>query len=342
MKPFHERNPRRVGAACLAAVTVAVVGALTFSRLPFFASSVTYHADIADAGSLVMGEQVTLVGTRVGSITGLHLQGDHVRLDFQISPGIHLGDATTLAVKVLSPLGQEYVELDSGGDRTMAAGATIPEDRTTGTQTLQTTLDRTGTTLGAIDQKQLAQALAAASSDLSGTSPAAAAAAITGLGRLSDVIAGRQAELAQLVQAADQVTGTLDANRGQLVDLIGQSRLILSVVEQRQAEIKQTLDATTSLANQIGDIITNKQSDLATMLANLRSASAVLARDSGSLTDALPVLAGLSTYLANATGSGPFFDAVAPTLLINDHLVAQCSKPGTTPPYSQLSQGCQP
>lgn len=339
MKPFHERNPRAVGAVCLGLAVLAVVGALTFSKLPFFDSATPYHADLANAGSLVAGEQVTLAGTRIGTITGLHLAGDHVRLDFQIQPSVHLGRNTSLAVKVLSPLGQEYVELTSHGPGTMSAGSTIPASRTSGTQTILSTLNQTGTTLGAIDEKQLARALATASADLSGTSPAAVAAAVTGLGRLSDIIAQRQVQLRQLVSAADQVTSTLNANRGQLLDLIGQGNLVLQVVEQRRAQIKQTLEAATNLANRITSII-GRQSGVATMLANLRSASAVLAHDSGTLSKALPLLAGLSTYLANATGSGPFFDAIAPTLLIDDHLIAECSPPGVTPPYNFLSQGC--
>jgi phospholipid/cholesterol/gamma-HCH transport system substrate-binding protein len=277
----------------------------------------------------------------MGTVTGLRLDGDHVRMDFEVRPGLHLGSQTSLAVKVLSPLGQEYVQLDSAGPGTMAPGATIPVSRTAGTPTILSTLDQTGSTLGAINDSQVSQSLSVLNQDLAGTTPQATAAVIAGLGRLSDVIVGRQQQLAAVVDEANTVTATLDAHRGQLVDLIGQAGLVLQVVEDRQSEIKQVLQATTTLASEVDQIITSKQANLSTLLTNLQTVSGVLARDSGSLANAIPLLSGLSTYLANATGSGPYFDAIAPTLLLDDHLVAQCSQPGATPFYTMLSQGCQ-
>jgi phospholipid/cholesterol/gamma-HCH transport system substrate-binding protein len=340
MKPFADRNHKTLGAVAMAVILVAVGLAVNSSRLAFFSSSRNYHADLGDAGSLVSGEQITVAGTRVGAITALHLEGDHVRMDFTVRPGVHLGSLTGLAVKVLSPLGQEYVQLTSAGPGQLAPGATIPESRTVGTQTILSTLNRTGQVLGAINDQQVSQSLKVLDQDLSGTSPAATAAVISGLGRLSNVIVGRQSELAALVNEANTVTATLNAHRGQLIDLIGQGNLILQVVQERQADIKQVLDATTALSNEVSGIITNKQADLSALLTNLDTAAGVLAKDSGTLTNALPLLSGLATYLANASGSGPYFDAVSPTLLLDDHLVQQCDQPGAVPAYSVLSHGC--
>lgn len=340
MKPFADRNHKTLGAVALAVILVVVGIAVNFSRLTFFSSNTAYHADIADAGSLVNGEQVTVAGTRVGTITGLHLEGAHVRLDFNVRPSVRLGSLTGLTVKVLSPLGQEYVQLTSAGPGRLAPGATIPEARTSGTATILSTLNQAGQTLGAINEQQVSQSLAVLNQDLSGTTPTATAAVIAGLGRLSDVIIGRQSQLSALVNEANTVTATLNAHRGQLIDLIGQGNLILQVVKERQADIKQILDATTALSNEVSSIITNKQSDLSALLTNLQTAAGVLARDSGTLSNVMPLLSGLSTYLANATGNGPFFDAVAPTLLLDDHLVQQCSPPGATPPFSLTSYGC--
>lgn len=340
MKPFADRNHKTIGAVALAVILVVVGVAVNFSRLTFFTSNTAYHADLADAGSLVNGEQVTVAGTRVGAITGLHLEGAHVRLDFNVQPHVRLGSLTGLTVKVLSPLGQEYVQLTSAGPGQLPAGATIPESRTAGTATILSTLNQTGQTLGAINEQQVSQSLAVLNQDLGGTSPAATAAVISGLGRLSNIIIDRQSELSALVNEANTVTATLNAHRGQLIDLIGQGNLILQVVQERQADIKGVLDAATALSNEVSSIITNKQSDLSALLTNLQTAAGVLARDSGTLANAVPLLSGLATYLANATGNGPFFDAISPTLLLDDHLVQQCAQPGMTPPYSTLSHGC--
>lgn len=344
MKPFRERNLKVVAVISLTVILAVVAGALNFSKLSFLHPVHHFHAELVDAGSLVVGEQVTVAGAQVGTITGLHLAGNHVRLDFTTRPSLRLGSLTTLTVKILSPLGQEYVQLGPQGPGRLDPGATIPQSRTSGTTTILATLNQTGTTLGAIDQAQLARSLEVVTQDLAGTAPAATAAVIGGLGRLSNVIADRQDQLSQLVAAANQVTATLSAHRGQLVDLIGQANLILQVVQQRRSDIKAVLDGTTALAQRVSEIITDKRANLSTLLGNLQTVSSVLARDSGSLTAAIPLLSGLTTYLANATGTGEFFDAIAPTLLINDHLLVQCSKPGVihTSGGPLFAGGCKP
>ena len=51
----------------------------------------------------------------------------------------------------------------------------------------------------------------------------------------------------------------------------------------------------------------------------------------------IPGLAAFTRYSANVTGSGPFADFVAPTLVVPDNLIAQCSKLGALDPQ----RGCR-
>jgi hypothetical protein len=67
----------------------------------------------------------------------------------------------------------------------------------------------------------------------------------------------------------------------------------------------------------------------------------VLAADSASIGQALPVLAALSRYTANSTGSGPFVDAVVPTLLIPDTLIDACGVSSAFP-STNPEVGCRP
>ena len=67
----------------------------------------------------------------------------------------------------------------------------------------------------------------------------------------------------------------------------------------------------------------------------------MLAKDSGDLSQAMPILAAFSRNAANSTGSGPFVDVAVPTLLIPDNLAAQCSAPGAFP-SSNPQVGCRP
>lgn len=329
MKRFSERSPRRV--ALCAAAALLVVAAITFSanRLPVLSSpSDTYHAQLANADQLASGDMVTVAGVKVGAVTGLHLDGSSVRLDFEVGPAVHLGRSTTLAVDTLSLLGQEYVQLAPQGPGRMAPGSTIPLARTTVTRTLLNTVTQLGSETGHIDEGQLNQALAVADQAASSVNPSSLAAVVAGVGQLSTIVNDNQDQLATLVSAADQVAGTLSGNDTQLVQLVNQSGTVLGVVRQRQAAIDQLLAATQSLSGELSTIVTSKSANLTALLANLRAVSANLAQESSTLASTLPLLSAFSTFTANAAGNGPFVDVVAPTILLSDGVTAACGSAG--------------
>ena len=147
--------------------------------------------------------------------------------------------------------------------------------------------------------------------------------------------------LATIVSQGAQLSAVLSQRSHQLFDLFGQSDLVLSVFEQRRAAIRQLLTATSSLSQQITSILSVNRPQLTTLLQDLQSVSAVLAKDSNDFGAAIPVLAAFSRYAANATGSGAFVDAAVPTLLVPDNLATQCSAPGAYP-SAEPQVGCRP
>lgn len=330
-KSFRDRNPVTLGLAGAVVVALLLVGSLELAKLST-AGEAEYHARLSRAGALTPGEDVDVAGVKVGTVKGLTLvpsrSGTYVRLDFFLDHHVPMGSRTSLQVKVLSPLGQEYVQLVPAGSGQLAPGATIPLSRTAVTPTLVDTLGRLGSTVGAIDTAQMSKALQVINSDLGGIAPGATKAVLSGLGRLSTVIDERQQELGQLVSAASQVMATVDAHKTQVLALVGQSNLILQVVEQRQTELAALLDSTTSLASHLSSIMTSKSADLATLLRELNTVSGVLAANSKNLDQIVPLAAGLAKYGANASGSGRYFDAEVPLAMLDDSDIQACSLPG--------------
>jgi phospholipid/cholesterol/gamma-HCH transport system substrate-binding protein len=133
------------------------------------------------------------------------------------------------------------------------------------------------------------------------------------------------------------LTSLLNQHSVQLVDLLGQANLVLQVLDERQAAIKSLLATTGQLTSQLDHILVGDQATLDPMINNLKAVSAFLAKDDNSLSAAIPLLAAFDRYTANATGSGPFADVVAPTLVLPDNLIAQCARVN----LSQLL-GCRP
>ncbi len=338
MKRFSERNHVVLAAVGSALLVVVALGAINFSKLPLINDHTSYGAAFVDSAGLVGGDPVSVAGVDVGTVSGLSLSGSHVLVQFTVRNGVHLGERTTAAAKVLTPLGQEYLDLEPAGPGQMAAGAVIPETRTQETQTIVSTIRSGANTVQGINLQQLEQALAVTNQDLEAVPPGATADLLKGLSQLSNVIGSRSGELAQLVQNVSQLTATLQQHGSQLFSLIGQSDLVLQVLNQRHAAIDQLLKSTASLTQQLQALLAAHQAQVGPLLSDLQTVSGVLAKDGTDIAAAIPLLTAANKYLANVTGSGAFGDFVMPAGLIPDNIIAQCTKPGATKPLT----GCNP
>lgn len=338
MKRFREHDRALTGLVGVVVVTVLVVGALNFPSLPLIHDNATYQADFANAGGLQTGDVVTIDGVKVGSITAMALEGDQVRVTFTAS-GTTLGSGSSAAAEVLSPVGTEYLQVSPSGSGSLQGP--IPLSRTSVPYNLVTALSGLGSEIRQYNIPQLEKALGVGSADFNGTNLKATTSAFQGLADISRVIGNEGPALATIVSQGAKLSGVLSQRSQQLFNLFGQSDLVLSVLQQRRAAINQLLTATGALSAQITSLLSVNRPALTTLLQNLQSVSAVLAKDSNDFGQALPVLAAFSRYSANASGSGAFVDVSVPTMLIPDNLSVQCSAPGAEPSRNP-QVGCRP
>ena len=336
MKKFKERNLKVIALVSAAVLVVAVTVALNTARLPLLSNASTYSAYFANAVGMQAGDEVTIAGVKVGQVTGMTLDGDRAKVTFTVSNGVRLGAEASVAAKVLTPIGEEYLDVTPAGAGQLSA--TVPMSRTSVPLTLVSDLSQLTRQTQQINIAQLEQAIDVAGASLQGVTPASINSALGGLARLSEILASHQAELSDLVNQADQVTGVLAAHSGQLIDLVGQADLVLQVLDQRRQAIQRLLVTTSSLGQELDGLLGGNRGQLQSLIASLQTVSGVLARDNGALSNAVPLLAAFSRYGANAAGSGPYLDSVVPTFLIPDNLVAQCSK---AVPLDAV-KGCRP
>jgi phospholipid/cholesterol/gamma-HCH transport system substrate-binding protein len=338
MKHFRERNPLVVGLTAIVVLILAVFGALNFSKLPIFGGGTTYKAAFADASGLATGDIVTVSGVRVGQLTGISLDGDQVLVSFTVSQGVHLGTTSSVAAKVLTPLGQEYLEVTPNGPGTLSSSTPIPLARTSIPNTLVGDLSQATAEGEKYDISALVKSLQVSSQDLKGTPASLTTAALTGLARFSEVLASHEKDLSSIVTSGAQLTGVLSQRSQELVQLVGQSNLILQVLNERRQAIQQLLATTAGLSSQLTVIFKDDGAPLNELLSKLDTVSSVLSKESTRIGDAIPILAGFDRYAANVTGSGPFADVVIPTMLIPDNIIAQCAKVA----HINATTGCQP
>src|SRR5258708_12087398 len=98
--PFRERNPLPLGFAALAAIAIIVMLALNLQSIPFISGGKTYHAAFAEAAGLRNGEEVRIAGVKVGKVTGLDLENDHVKVDFLVDDAVRIGDLSRAEIKI--------------------------------------------------------------------------------------------------------------------------------------------------------------------------------------------------------------------------------------------------
>jgi phospholipid/cholesterol/gamma-HCH transport system substrate-binding protein len=325
MKRFSERNPRVIAAISAVVIVAAILVSLNFSKLSLFAHRSDYHAQLATVVGLDTGDEVTVAGVSEGRITSMSLDGTVVNVTFTLNDAIALGTTTSAQSKVLTPIGEEYLALSPSGPGRIPAGGTIPLSRTSVPSTLVSDLNTLGTQTEQLNIGQLAKALDVTSQTFAGVSPNELNAALSTLSQLSQNVGSRQGELATFVSQADALSTVLASHTTQLTSLIGQSNLVLQVLDQRRQAINELLSTTATLSQQLNGIFDGRQSELTSLISNLNTVSAALASDNNAVGQALPLLAAFSRYGANAAGSGPFVDTEIPTFLIPDNQLAACA-----------------
>ena len=87
------------------AVLIVLIG-LSPETLTSMATAIRYQAQFSDAGGLTAGNDVTIAGIKVGSVSDVSLQGRNALVTFAIDRTVELGSDTTAHVRTGTLLGE--------------------------------------------------------------------------------------------------------------------------------------------------------------------------------------------------------------------------------------------
>lgn len=312
MKPFRERDPRRVGAVSLA-VLVALVGvAFRLDDLAGLTSAGSYRAAFRDASGLTPGNEVRVAGVRVGKVTDIALgrgPTPYVRVSFRLDDdGVRLGRDTGATIRIRTVLGQKYLALEPNGPGRLAGGTQIPLERTAAPFDVIEAVTGLAGTLDAIDTAQLATAFTTLAQTFADTPPSVRS-SLDGLSRLSRSVADRDAELRELLGRANTVTGVLAARDDEFRRLVADGTLLLAEVSRRRDAIHDLLVGTNTLSEQLSGLVADNRSQLEPALRELRGVVAILQRNRTNLEAVLQRMGPFVSAFANVTGNGRWFDS---------------------------------
>ena len=328
-KPLRQRNPVTVGLVGVVACALVSFAAYDADALPLVGSGGThYSAYFSEAAGLQTGDDVSVAGVKVGTVTSVTLDGAQVRVGFRVR-GTWVGDASTAAIDIRTLLGAKYLAVDPLGDAAQDPSRTIPRSRTTSPFDVTQALDGLGQTLDSVNSAQLAASFQAIADTFKDTPPSVRS-AVDGLSALSQTISSRDAALAKLLSASASLTSTVAQQNTQLATLITDGNLLLAEVRSRRDAINSLLTGTTQLGEQLTGLVQDNDQQLAPTLTALSRVVSVLQANQANLDQVLALAGPYYRQLGDALGNGRWFDVYLCGLIPSNYL----------PAGKQSSSGC--
>lgn len=305
--PFREKDPVKIGAASLLAIALLILVAFKADSLPFIGGGDAYYASFSDSSGLKPNDEVRIAGVRVGKVTGVELDGDHVKVTFKIKTDSAFGTETGAEIKVKTLLGAMFLALDPKGSGQLKAGSTIPESRTRSAYDVVDAFSGLAQRAQQIKLPDLTSALNTLASATQNTAPALKS-TLTGLSALSANVAARDAQVNLLLTNLKKVSTVL-ANRNQdVVGLMKDSDTLLRALVGRRQAVHTLLVSTSRLSLELTALVQQSRGDLKPALANLTGVVNVLRKNEHNLDDSLRLLAPFYRVFSSTLGTGPWFD----------------------------------
>ena len=309
MIPFRERNPVTIGAVSLAVIAVLMLAAFRAEDLPLIGGGNTYYATFAEAGGLQPNDEVRIAGVRVGEVRAIELDGNSVKVEFQVDESAHFGPQSQASIRIKTLLGRMYVDIDPVGKGQLPEDGTIPKSRTTSPYDVVQAFSGLANTSEQINTHQLSKSLNTMAGLMKNT-PEEVQASLRGLSRLSRTVASKDAQLNTLLQNTEDVSRVLANRNEQLSKLFADGRVLFRAVYERRVAIHRLLVTTSTLSKQISALVEDTRADLKPALRQLNSVLDVLQKNQENLDNSLRLMAPFYRVFANTLGTGPWFDTI--------------------------------
>ena len=306
-KTFRERNPVIIGAVSLAVIAAFILAAFRAEDLPLIGGGDTYYAAFKESGGLKANDEVRVAGVRVGKVQEVDLDGDHVRVEFNVDRGVDFGNDTSASVRVKTLLGAMYLSLVPNGIGQLQEGAEIPVSRTTSPYDVVEAFSGLASTSERIDTNRLATSLDTLASLMENT-PEEFQGALRGMSALSQNIAARDEQLNELLGNMEKVSKVLADRNGDLITLMDDGDKLFRALVARREAVHNLLTSTSQLSKELTALVQQTREDVNPALTHLDSVVDMLRKNQENLDNSLRLMAPFYRVFANTLGTGPWFD----------------------------------
>lgn len=309
------RGPKMIRAGFIGVVLILLIIAvgLHTQHLVSLATTIRYQALFAEAGGLAVGNDVTVSGIKVGSVSDVSLRSGKALVTFSINSNVRLRSQSTAHIRTGSLLGQRILTLEPAGSRAMSPGEVIPVSRTTSPYSLTDAVSDLTTNVAGTDTQTLNQSLDTLAATLNRIAPQLGP-TFDGLARLSRALNNRNKTLGELLKSAGNVTGILADRSQQLNTLLLNANDLIEVLNERRQVIVDLLGSTSALAKQLSGLVADNEKELAPALDKLNSVTAMLEKNRDNIGKALPGLAKFQVTQAETVANGYYYNAFVPNV----------------------------
>lgn len=194
-------------------------------HVPVLSSATTVQVDLPRSGGLYAGAGVAYRGVVVGKVTAMSLTDQAVQATVRLDAGTRIPADSTARVRSLSPIGEQYLDLEPRVDAApyLQNGAHLTATATDVPQTVADLAISLDKLMGQVDPKKVH----------------------TALSELATGFSGAQADLQRLIGSSLEVVRTFDDNSGLLTRFGSRSRRFLQTGADTRVEL---ISATRDLA----------------------------------------------------------------------------------------------
>ena len=288
-------------------VVAVVIAAFSYDKIPFIKGTSDYSAYFAEAGGIKPGSDVRVSGLTVGRVSGIHLEGTKVLVDFTVRNGVELGDRDRGRDQDRDRARHQDARSHSARGRQSSPG-TIPLERTKSPYDLPTALGDLTTTISALDTTQLSSALTTLAETFKDTPPDLKI-ALEGVARFSDTLNTRDEQLRNLLANANKVTEVLAKRSDQIASLVVNANALLTELLSQRDSVDALMNNLTAVSQQISGLVDDNRTQLKPAVDKLNGVLGILDNRKQELQRTLYLLRRYAMSFGEVLGSGPFFKA---------------------------------
>ncbi|MFS0896925.1 MCE family protein [Mycolicibacterium litorale] len=313
MRKYRESNLIKAGFIGAMLILLVIAVGLQPERLIQWATSVRHQALFTEAGGITVGNDVTVSGIKIGTVTDVSLSHGDALVTFTTDGRYPLGSQTTAHIRIGSLLGERVLTLESEGSGSLSQSEVIPVSRTSSPYSLTDAVGDLTTNSAGTDTTSLNQSLDTLSATIDQVAPRLGP-TFDGLSRLSRSLNSRNENLASLLKSASEVTEVLSQRSQQLNTLILNANDLLGVLNDRRDAIVDLLANTSAVAQQLSGMVAENEAELAPTLQRLNSVEAMLERNRDNIGKILPSLKKFILAQGETLANGPYYNAFVPNL----------------------------